>query len=148
MSRRSVTLEVVGPMRGRTFTFRTYEFVNGRVTVEGSPEILKTTLTYLERTQQAYPVGSAELKAAREAIHGNCEVHPDAGRGGTVEVPPRVQEVPEPPQAQTPVIVPGDDPGKAGGAAGLPNGAGSGRAQEAVTVKSKAHSSIDKKPKF
>lgn len=65
----SKTLEVVGPHRGKTFTFRGRTFVDGRITISGHPEQLKGACTYLERTVQAFPVGSPELQEAILRIH-------------------------------------------------------------------------------
>jgi len=54
----NITLEVVGPMRGKTFSFRHYDFVNGRIRVSGTLEEISGTCLYLERTQQAFPLAA------------------------------------------------------------------------------------------
>lgn len=81
-----ITLEVVGPYAGTNFEFRNYSFHDGRCTIEGTPEQVGGAMKYLESTCQAYPVGSPELDAAKERIHGHISVQPTAGNRTPAEV--------------------------------------------------------------
>jgi hypothetical protein len=72
----TLELEVVGPHRGKTFKFRDYQFVQGRITISGPIAHVLGDAKYLGLTQQAYPVGSTELREAIRRIHGELQVQP------------------------------------------------------------------------
>mgnify|MGYP001180927982 CR=1 FL=1 len=110
-------LEVVGPNRGKSFAFRNYSFVDGRITLEGSlPQVMGAS-TFLERTQQAFPVGSAALAEMIELIHGK-PVEVAALRA--LEHPPASPTTPEA-TSQTPAPAPVTPPLPAAPAAATPS---------------------------
>lgn len=127
----SITLEVVGPHRGKTFKFRHYQFTNGRIVVDGpSQEAILGTCRYLEVTQQAYPVGSSELQEAIGRIHGNDKVHPSAGGGKAEKVPGGAAPAPQSPSPEVKTDGGRDDGAQAGAAGVVPEGSGSERPKE------------------
>lgn len=91
----SLELEVVGPHRGKTFKFRDYSFVQGRITLSGPITHVLGDAKYLGMTQQAYPVGSTELTEAIRRIHGELQVQPTAVADQTEQLLGGGEAVPE-----------------------------------------------------
>lgn len=88
-----IVLELAGGNRGQTVLFRHYQFVEGRITLHGSPDSVAGDVLYLERTMYAFPVGTDELAAAVLATHGPPVATPVPAVAPVVE-PPTAPVVP------------------------------------------------------
>jgi hypothetical protein len=58
-----LTVVLSGPRAGFTGTLKRHNFVKGETVIEGTPQQVEAAARYLARTHQAFPAGSAELKA-------------------------------------------------------------------------------------
>jgi len=123
----SIVLEVVGPLRGKTFDFRNYSFVEGKIRLRGPAESVLGACDYLRNTQQAYPVGSEQLAEAVRRIHGDVQVHPEKGSGNSEQVLGGGAPVPGTPPSQDAPASPGAAATEAGPTGVLPGGNGPGR---------------------
>jgi hypothetical protein len=99
-----IEVQLTGLNTGKTAVICGKHFKNGKLTIEGNAEQVGFQLRYVERTCEAYPVGSSELEAAIErdrkrGFLGKTETtgeqrNPEALRGGVDGSAGPVQPVP------------------------------------------------------
>lgn len=105
MSMMSVTLVLTGAYKGRTCVLNGKQFVDGKHTIQGDPDVIASVCKYMGRSYQAYPEGSEELKLAQARDRGE-----DISHGGDTDA----SEASESGPAEA---VPGDDHAELGSSA-------------------------------
>lgn len=66
----STTLVLTGVRAGKTCILNGKQFVDGKHTIQGDPEVVASVCTYMGRCYDAYPEGSEELKLAQARDRG------------------------------------------------------------------------------
>lgn len=101
------TLVLTGGRAGATCVLAKYRFVDGRLTLEGSPTTVDKLTMFLGRTYKAFPEGSRELEEATNGLHS--EIRAEVGGGGPAPLSsgdrPRERGAPSVP---APDVGPGD----------------------------------------
>ncbi len=94
-----------GPLRGRTIKLGSqgYQFVNGELTVQASPQDVALYARQLERNWQAYPEGHPALLEGK--LNGQREIHKDSQPNEQSTVSGELQPVGEAPAARDSTVV-------------------------------------------